>query len=127
LRRVGIRVVDERRGRAVRVGTYGPPLSQLPDEPSADDSPFALDVFQPTKAVVEDMSGRDLSADLINVGSLLIVPIRRGDAFIGSILADKNGEPFRLNQGELDLAQAMANIAALRPDGARTRELAGVS
>jgi GAF domain-containing protein len=64
---------------------------------------------------------------LLNVTSLLIVPIRRGEEFVGSILADKNGEPFRLNQGEMDLAQAMANIAALRLDNARTRELAGVS
>lgn len=127
LRRVGIRIVDERRGRAVRVATYGPPLTGLPEEPSADDAPFSLDLFQPAKAVVEDLSGRHVPADLVNVSSLLIVPIRRGDEFIGSILADKNGEPFRLNQGELDLAQAMANIAALRLDGARTRELAGMS
>jgi excisionase family DNA binding protein len=127
LRRVGIRVADERRGRAVRVGTYGPPLTQLPDETPMDDAPFSLDLFQPAKAVVEDLSDRHVPAELVDVGSLLIVPIRRGDEFIGSILADRNGEPFRLNQGELDLAQAMANIAALRLDGARTRELAGVS
>jgi excisionase family DNA binding protein len=127
LRRVGIRIVDENRGRTVRVATYGPPLTRLPDETPIADGPFTHDVFQPAKAVIEDLSGRQTSADLINVSSLLIVPIRRGDEFVGSILADKNGEPFRLNQGEVDLAQAMANIAALRLDNARTREMAGVS
>jgi excisionase family DNA binding protein len=126
LRRVGIRVIDERQGRAVRVGRYGPPLTEQPDETSVDDAPFAMNLFQPAKAVVEDMQGRQAPAALVNVGPLLIVPIRRGDEFVGSILADKNGEPFDLNQGELDLAQAMANIAALRMDGARTREMAGV-
>ena len=126
LRRVGIWVADER-GRAVRVGTYGSPLSGLPDEAAANDAPFTLGIFRPAKAVVEDLSGRQVPADLLNVTSLLIVPIRRGEEFVGSILADKNGEPFRLNQGEMDLAQAMANIAALRLDNARTRELAGVS
>ena len=85
------------------------------------------EVAEAGKAVVEDLSGRQVSADLIDVGSLMIVPIRRGEEFVGSILADRNGEPFRLNQGELDLAQAMANIAALRLDNARTREMAGVS
>ena len=127
LRRVGIRVVDERRGRAVRVGTYGPAMTELPEAMAVDDEPFSLALFQPAKAVVEDLSGRQNPAGLVNVSTLLIVPIRRGDEFVGSMLADKNGEPFRLNQGELDLAQAMANIAALQLDGARTREMAGVS
>jgi excisionase family DNA binding protein len=127
LRRVGIRIIDENRRRAIRVGSYGPPLTRLPDELPIEAGPFTLDVFQPAKAVIEDLSVHEASADLIDVSSLLIVPIRRGDEFVGSILADKNGEPFRLNQGEVDLAQAMANIAALRLDNARTREMAGVA
>ena len=127
LRRVGIRIIDEHRGRAVRVGSYGPALTELPDETPIDASPFTLGLFQPSKAVVEDLTGRQVSAGLVDVSSLLIVPIRRGDEFVGSILADKSGEPFRLNQGELDLAQAMANVAALRLDGARSRAMAGVS
>ena len=127
LRRVGIRIIDDARGRTVRVGTYGPPLTGLPEEMPVDNPAFTLDLFQPAKAVVEDLTGRQVPADLTNVTSLLIVPIRRGDEFVGSILADKNGEPFRLDQGELDLAQAMANIAALKLDGARARELAGIS
>ena len=127
LRRVGIRILDDARRRAVRVGTYGPPLTGLPEDMPVEGSSFTLDLFQPAKAVVEDLAGRHVPADLIDVNSLLIVPIRRGEEFVGNILADKNGEPFRLNEGELDLAQAMANVAALRLDGARTHEMAGVS
>ena len=128
MRRVAIRVMDEPRGRATRLGTYGPPLTNLPDETSIEDSPLALDVSRPAKAVVEDLSARSVpEAATINVSSLLIAPIRLGDRFAGVIVADKNGEPFRLDEGELDLAQAMANVAALALEGARTRQAAAVS
>jgi hypothetical protein len=43
------------------------------------------------------------------------------------IVADKNGEPFRLDEGELDLAQAMANVAALALEGIRSRAAAAIS
>ena len=46
---------------------------------------------------------------------------------LGVIVADRNGEPFRLDEGELDLAQAMANVAALALEGTRTRQAAAVS
>ena len=128
MRRVAIRVNDESSGRAVRVGTYGPPLTNLADEVPIGDSPLALDISRPPKAVVEDLSARGVSApETINVNSLLIVPIRIGDRFAGVIVADKSGEPFRLDEGELDLAQAMANVAALTLDGARTRQTAAAS
>ena len=78
--------------------------------------------------MVEDLSARSVpEAATINVSSLLIAPIRLGDRFAGVIVADKNGEPFRLDEGELDLAQAMANVAALALEGARTRQAAAVS
>jgi excisionase family DNA binding protein len=128
MRRVVVRVIDESSGRAIRLGSYGPPLSNLPDEIPIGDSPLALDVSRPPKAVVEDLNARGgAPAETINVNSLLIAPIRIGDRFAGAIVADRNGEPFRLNEGELDLAQAMANVAALALDGARARQAAGVS
>ena len=128
MRRVAIRVLDESSGRTVRLASYGPPLTTLPDETSSDDSPLKLDISRPPKAVVEDLSERsDLGEAAINVNSVLIAPIRLGDRYAGVIVADKNGEPFDLEEGELDLAQAMANIAALALDGARTREAAGFS
>ncbi len=67
------------------------------------------------------------SAATLNVNTLLIAPIRLGDRYSGVIIADRNGEPFSLDQGELDLAQAMANIAALALDPVWSRQPAGVS
>jgi excisionase family DNA binding protein len=128
LRRVAIRLLDEARGRTVRVATYGPPLTTLPDETPIDDSPLSLDISRPPRAVVEDLSARESEARAtLNVTSLLIAPIRLGDRFAGAIVADRAGEPFRFDQGELDLAQAMANIAALALNSARVRQTAGVS
>ena len=120
LRRVSIRVLDDAGQGTVRVATYGPPLTNLPDETSLDDSPLLNEVSRPLKAVVEDWSKRSIpKGRTVNVNSLLIAPIRSGDRFAGVIVADRNGEPFHLNQGELDLAQAMANVAALALDCAR--------
>jgi GAF domain-containing protein len=123
MRRVSIRVIDESSGRTTRLGRYGPPLTNLPDETSIDDSPLRLDVSRPAKAVVEDLSSRSVpEAETINVNSLLIAPIRLGNRYEGVIVADRNGEPFRLDEGELDLAQAMANVAALALDRIRARQ-----
>ena len=128
LRRVAIRIFDEPSGRTVRVGKYGAPLTSLPDETPIDGSPMFLTVLQPAKAVVEDLNERERAeAGMVNVSSLLIVPIRRGERNVGTIIADMQGEPFRLGQGELDMAQAMANVAALSFDGAKVRQTAGIS
>jgi excisionase family DNA binding protein len=128
LRRVAVRVLDESGRRTLRVASYGPPLTNLPDETPVEGSPLALEISRPAKAVVEDLTGRNVpGAGTINVTSLLLAPIRIGDRFVGVIAADRNGEPFRLNQGELDLAQAMANVAALELESAGSRQVAGVS
>ena len=50
LRRVSIRIIDGRNGRAIRVGSYGPPLSELPDETPTDVSATSRDLFRPAKA-----------------------------------------------------------------------------
>ncbi len=114
LRRVAIRVLDESSGRTMRVATFGPPLTNLPDETPLDESPLMNEISRPAKAVVEDLSNHSVpEGRTVNVNSLLIAPIRLGNRFAGVIAADRNGEPFRLNEGELDLAQAMANVAAL--------------
>lgn len=128
LRRVAIRVLDESTGRIVRAATYGPPLPKALDESSLEDSPLLREIARSDKVVVQDLSGRDLPATAaVNVNSLLIAPIRLGDRFAGVIVADRNGEPFRLDQGELDLAQAIANVAALAIERSRTRQLASAA
>ncbi|MBA3450953.1 MAG: helix-turn-helix domain-containing protein [Chloroflexia bacterium] len=121
LRRVAIRLLDETGGRTVRVATYGPPLTNLPEETAIDDSPLMNEISRPPKAVVEDLSTYDVpEGRTLNVNSLMIAPIRHGARFAGVIVADRNGEPFRLDEGELDLAQALANVAALALDCVET-------
>lgn len=128
LRRVAIRLIDERGGRTMRVASYGPPLTDLPDETSLTNSPLSLTVSRPPKATVEELSERDSrEGATLNVSSLLVAPIRQDGRFIGVIVGDRNGEPFGLNQGELDLAQAMANVAALALTGTRAPQAAGVA
>ncbi len=128
MRRVAIRVIDEPNGRTVGLASYGPPLTELPDETSIDNSPLMLDISRPPRAVVEDLGVHPVpGAATLNVNTLLIAPIRLGDRYSGVIIADRNGEPFSLDQGELDLAQAMANIAALALDAVWSRQPAGVS
>jgi excisionase family DNA binding protein len=123
LRRVAIRLIDERTGKSVRVATYGAPLTSLPDETGPNESPFASDLARPTRALVEELSegeARDNAA--VGITSIMIAPIRVDDRFVGLIVGDRNGERFELNQGELDLAQSMANVVGLSL--ARSRELA---
>lgn len=104
LRRVSIWLLDDSRGRATRVASYGPSLLSQSNEISLGDLPI-LDPSRLQKAGVQELGDRDVNA-------LLVAPIRVGDRNIGVIVGDRSGESLRLNQGELDLAQAMANIAA---------------
>lgn len=128
LRRVSVRLLDETSGKTMRVATYGPPLTTLPDETGPENSPFSSDSSRPPRAIVEVLTDRDArDGAAVNVSSLLVAPIRLGGRFVGIIAGDKNGEPFQLNQGELDVAQAMANIAALSLSGARTSQSAAVA
>jgi hypothetical protein len=128
LRRVAIRLVDEQGGKTVRVASYGPPLATFPNEMSLAETPFATDGARPQRATVIDMTeGGKGDGAVVNVSSLLVSPIWQGDRYAGVIVGDRNGERFELNQGELDLAQAMANIAALSLSGARRLEAVGVA
>jgi excisionase family DNA binding protein len=125
LRRVVIRILGGDGGRTIRVGSYGPPLSTLPDEITLDQLPLNLEL---TKAqIVHDAGDRgDAGRNLVNVTSLLMAPIRIGDRELGVIAGDFNGEQFQLNQGELDMAQAVANVAALALSATRVPQTAGV-
>lgn len=125
LRRVAIRLVDERSGRAVRVATYGAPLTNLPDVTGLHEAPFSLDVSQPPRAMVTEISERDSrEGSAVNITSLLVAPIRIDGRFAGVIVGDRDGEAFELNQGELDMAQAMANVVGLLMNGSRILEAA---
>lgn len=128
LRRAAVRVLDEERGRTVRIGAFGPALTTLADETPINGSPMMLEVAQPERAIVVDDPGeRGIEeGTLVNVNSMLVAPIRRGDRFLGVIVGDRNGERLTLTDSELDFAQAIANIAALALTASRVRDTAGV-
>lgn len=114
MRRVAIRLIDQQRGRTIRVGAFGAPLTNLPIETSVENAPFVDEASRAPRALVEDLTGRNVSeAVSTSLTSVLVAPIRIDDRSVGVIAADRSGEPFGLTQGELDLAQAMANVAAL--------------
>jgi excisionase family DNA binding protein len=116
LRRAAVWLLDDSRGRATRVAAYGPTLLSQADEVSLSDLPI-LDPARLERAGVQELGERDVS-------SLLVAPIRVGDRNIGVIVGDRSGELLRLNQGELDLAQAMANVAATAQGGGGRRQVA---
>ena len=120
LRRVAVWLLDESRGRATRAALYGGPLLNQGDETGIGDLPLG-DIDRLERATVQELTDRDMGS---NVTSLLIAPIRTGDRVVGVILGDRSGEPLRLNQGELDLAQAMANIAGVAQGAAGRRQVA---
>ena len=128
LRRVVVRLIDEPSGKTVRVASYGPPLTNLPDETSLANSPFLQQAAKLAKAVMEQLSEREVrDGGVLNGSTLLVAPIRSDHRLVGVIVGDRNGEPFGLNQGELDLAQAMANVAALSLGSARVQQAASVA
>jgi hypothetical protein len=86
------------------------------DESSIGDLPVG-DISRLERATVQELAGS-------NGNSMLIAPIRTDDRVVGVILGDKNGELLQLNQGELDLAQAMANIAGAAQGAAGRRQVA---
>jgi excisionase family DNA binding protein len=116
LRRVAIWTFDESRARASRVASYGPALLNQGEETAISELPLG-DVSRMERAGVQELGETGM-------GSVLVAPIRAGDRVVGVILGDRGGEPMRLNQGEIDLAQAMANVAALAQGGAGRRQVA---
>jgi excisionase family DNA binding protein len=122
LRRVAIWVFDEPRGRASRVAAYGGPLGNLGEEIAISDLPVS-EVDRIQRAAVQNIAEGEAGAGG-NASSMLVAPIRSGDRVVGVVLADNSGESLRLNQGELDLAQAIANVASLARASTGPREVA---
>lgn len=113
LRRVSILLLDSANSRTIRVASYGPPISNLPAELALENSPLGSLEDQPARALIteiDDSRARELSG--LNLKTVMVAPIRVNGKPLGLIVGDRNGEAFTLEAGELDLAQAMANLVA---------------
>jgi excisionase family DNA binding protein len=119
LRRVAVNLLEDGREGPVTVGSYGSPLKVAFDNTRNGRSPLSLDALSGEKAAVKSVSDSGLS-------TLLVAPIRTEGGVAGLIVGDRNGEEFNLDQGELDLAQALANVVGLSLKDSQVLEGAGV-
>lgn len=114
LRRVEIRLLEEGQEGSAIVGSYGSPLPEAFERSRNGHSPLTVDAISVDRASVE--SGEDRlgqAAAKAGIAALLLAPIRAGGHVAGLIVGDRNGEEFSLDEGELDLAQALANLVGL--------------
>jgi len=110
--------------RATRLAAYGPLFSRLPAEmPVAEMPLLSRALVAPQAYVIEDVDalGIVLRPEVGRLKSLFVAPLRVGDRLLGVVFGDCEGEPFKLGEPQLGLAQAMANQAALALDQARLR------
>lgn len=123
LRRVAIGLLEDGRESAVILGSYGSPMTGAFERSRNGHSPLAIDSLAREKASVESGPER-LGQAVTNAGisMLLIAPIRTDGRVAGLIAGDRNGEEFSLDEGELDLAQALANLVGLSLKGSRVLE-----
>lgn len=123
-RRVTLWAIDQDRGEATRLATFGSPfrtgaakqrLAELPILDSIGDSTVAF--------VVEDASSltANTGSDVVPVTSLFVAPLKIGNRTLGALVGDCRGEKFELSSEQLGLAQVMANQAALAIEQARLR------
>jgi excisionase family DNA binding protein len=116
LRRVEIWALDPTYVRSQRVASFGPPLSDLPDQISLGDIPGGASYFVNKRDVeIEPVTS---SADhpfgpLIDTTEVLVAPLVIGSRRLGLVLGDRQGRPLDLSPEQLQLAAGMASLAAL--------------
>jgi excisionase family DNA binding protein len=116
LRRVEVWELDEAYVRSTRVASFGPPLSDLPDEIALSDIPGGASYFVNKNEIeVETVESSDRHAfgPLKNTEAILVAPLHIGKRRLGLILGDRNGKELDVTQEQLQLARGMAGLAAL--------------
>jgi excisionase family DNA binding protein len=127
MRRVTIWKIEEQRGAAHRVATFGPPISEFPEE-----MPLAL---FPLLADLASRQGRGDARRFPNVNdyavrestTILVLPIRFGDHFHGALIADRGGASFTLTEEQSVLAHCVADQIAIALELERLRVAAGIT
>lgn len=116
LRRVEIWSLDDAYVRASRTASFGPPLSDLPDQISLGDIPGGASYFvNKSQIEIEAVESPDRHAfgPLKGAHALLIAPLRIGSRRLGLILGDRGGKSLAFSSDQLRLAEGIANLAAL--------------
>jgi excisionase family DNA binding protein len=123
MRRVTIWRIHEEKSTAERISSFGPQITEFPDE-----VPLAL------FPLLADLASRAGRANLPNVTdyavrestTILILPIRFGDHFHGALFADRGGAQFTLTQEQNVLAHCVADQIAITLELQELRAAAGV-
>ena len=128
LKRVALWGADPERGVARRLASFGPPLSELGEEVPLPGVPAFVAFLEAGEATAQDAAAFGLPpAPLLNLPPLFAAPLRVGGRVLGAALGDRGGAPFALTEGQLRLAQGLADHAALALERARLRaELAAL-
>ena len=125
-RRVVIWALEENGTEIRRLASFGRPLSVLPDVVPLAEAPFFRQVMdRPAAFVIDDIAALDVPVPASSppVVSLFGAPLRVGGRLLGLVFCDCAGDDFRLSQAQLDLAQVLANQAALALEQARLRSV----
>ena len=126
-RRIAVWGLNEDAGTVIRLATFGPPLSQTPDETTLENAPYFRHAMDQSAAfVIEDVqaAGLPVPDSTPPVTSLFGVPLRVGDRLLGIVFGDCAGESFTLSTAQLELAQVLANQASLALEQAALRDTA---
>ena len=122
-RRAEVWGVDQERGMARRLATFGQRMNDLPDELSLSQAPDFVRFLDGANPGAQSEGGSfgEPPASLDGKSTLFAVPLRVGDRALGILFGDCDGEPFELSPEQLVLAQALANHAALALELAQLR------
>lgn len=122
MRRVTVWKIEEKRGSAMRVANYGPPVSDFPEDVPLALFPLLADLASRHGS---QGGGRMSSLDDYTVRestTILVLPIRFGDHFHGALIADRGGQTFALTEDQSVLAHAVADQMAIALELDRLRD-----
>jgi GAF domain-containing protein len=113
MRRVTVWKIEEERGSATRVASFGPPVTDFPEDVPLALFPLLADLASRHGS---QGTGRMSSLDDYTVRdstTILVLPIRFGDHFHGALIADRGGATFALSEDQSVIAHAIADQMAI--------------
>ncbi|MGH2562786.1 MAG: GAF domain-containing protein [Thermomicrobiales bacterium] len=126
LRRVEIWSLDDAYVRASRAASFGPALSDLPDEISLGDIPGGASYFvNKSEVEIEGVDAPESHAfgPLKGARAILVAPLRVGSRRLGLMLGDRGGKALAFSQDQLRLAEGIASLAALAIERERPKSV----
>lgn len=118
LTRVAILRLDEANGLLTPIAARGIPLEELPRGLRVDDQPLLAAAAETGEAVFLEDVARDeaITAELVDefdLRSVLAVPLVSEGRCLGILGADREGEPFELEAGTLDILTTIGAVAGV--------------